>query len=205
VQHRHHAAALARQLAEQARQRHLVRRVEVGGGLVEQQQRRLGGQHARQQHALALAARELVQTPPGPLAALGARHGRLHHRVVPRSGRAGQAEVGDAAERHGLAHVEFAAALALLRHPGQLARALQRPEGGQGLPTEQDAAALRRQQAGQHAQQRGLAGAVGADDGGPAGTDVEVQILQHGAPPELQLQVAHADHRSPRWRISTQR
>ena len=46
----------AGETTKQASKCYLMRRVEVGGGLVEQQVRGFGGEGARQQHALAFAA-----------------------------------------------------------------------------------------------------------------------------------------------------
>ena len=96
--------------------------IDAGGGLVEQQQLRIGRQRARQQHALALAARERgvaargevagAGTPRAPRACASARarppkrqKGRSRqlpvqrHLVAPRAGRAGRASRAAARSR----------------------------------------------------------------------------------------------------------
>src|SRR5688572_4710321 len=60
---RHHAdrAALLVQVAEQVHHRLAVRRVEVPGGLVREQDQRIAGERARDRDTLLLAARELAR------------------------------------------------------------------------------------------------------------------------------------------------
>ncbi len=83
VQHRDHGMAVfAVEHREQIEQLHLVGDVEVGGGLVEQEQRGLLRQHHGHPDALALAARELVDQPAGQLAHTGETHRVADGRLV---------------------------------------------------------------------------------------------------------------------------
>ncbi len=68
--------------------------------------------------------------------------------------------------------------------------ATQRPALQHHLP-------VARQQAGQHAQQRRLAGAVGADDGHPAsGRQPQIDGLQNALPPDAGAGHGRAQHRA---------
>jgi len=132
--------------------------VERGERLVEQQQARLARQAARQRHALLLSAGERVRAAPG----VGAHLHQLKHLVdAGRDRRArharpqlAQAEGDVARHRHvreqrvGLEH-----------HVG---RTTVRGHRGEIPAVEQDAPATRRLQAGNHAQQGGLAAARAA-------------------------------------------
>ena len=178
VQHADHGLR-AREPLQQAHQRHLVRRIEVGGRLVEQQDRRLHRERARDQRTLPLAARQRVQPAVLPAAALGRGHRGIDDALVLGVRHGEQAEPRQAAEVHGLAHREVAAGLALLRQPRDALRALARRPRVEPPAVQRDLPGARRQQPGQRAQQRRLAGAVRADDRGPARADVERQVVQH--------------------------
>ena len=101
--------------------------------------------------------------------------------------------------------------LLLQQHAAQLRDAAQRSLRQLGA-AEFDAADRRRTQAGQGMQQRGLAGAIAAEDGQAfADTDGEVEIAHHGAPAHRHREVGHAQHgaahRGPPlgWRDSRKR
>ena len=169
VQHAHDRLARAHLARTQPHQRHLVRRVEMRRRLVEQQQRRVDGERAREQHALALAARELVQAAVLPGAAFGVGHRAVDARLVVGARRAEEAEARQAAERDGLARREFAAGVALLRRARRCGGA--RSRGGQsrsGRSSSRTSPRSGRCRPASVAQQRRLAGAVRADDRGPA-------------------------------------
>ena len=193
VQHAddHLRAAKPRHLADQC---HLVRRVEVGGRLIEQQHRRLHGQRPGEEHPLALAAREFGQAAVLPGLAFGVAHGLLDDGLVLRAGRGEQAELRQAAEVDDVAHGEFAAGFGLLREPGELAGAVAGRPGGERAAGQRDLARVERLQASECAQQRGLAGAVRADDGGPAAVEREGDAVEDGAGAEADLHVAGRDH-----------
>ncbi len=184
VLHRDHGVRAA-ELAAQPGQRHLVRRVEVGAGLVEQQHRRLGRQRAREQHALALAAGQRAQPPVLPGAAFAAFDRAVDDRLVGGTGRAEQPQVRQPAQVHRLARGQLAADVAGLREPGDAPAALGRGERSERALVERDATGARGQQSGECAQQRRLAGTIGADDDRPAGLEAAAQSVQHRPAAEL--------------------
>ena len=188
VQHADHGVSRKRLALQQAHQRHLVRWVEVGGGLVEQQQRGIDRQRPRQQHALALAARQFMQAPMLPGRAFGVRHGLLHQRFVARRRRGEQAQVRQPAQVHHLAHRQIAAGLALLGQPRHPARLLTQRHLVQWPAAEPHAASVGLLQTRQHAQQGRLARTVGADDGGPTGLQGQRHPIQ-----SLRAAEPHAD------------
>ena len=196
VQHRDDGAVLlAGEPGHLPHQRHLMRRVEMGGRLVEQQNRRLHRQRARQQHPLALAAGQLGQAAVAPGGASGGLHRLADRLLVAPARQAEQAEMRQPAQPDHIDHRQVAAGLALLRQPGQPARALRRRPVGQRCPVEPDLAVLERLQPGQRTQQRRLAGTVGPDDRGPARAEVQVDVAQHRAIAQAHLQAAGAEHR----------
>ena len=200
VQNAEHGRASPHLALHQAQQRHLVGRVEVGGGLVEQEQRRVDRERPRQQHALALAARKLVQPALLPRRAFGVGQRLVDARFVVRCRRAEQAERRQPAEVHDFAHGQLAAGLALLRQPRDPARALAQRPLRERHATELHRAGVDRLQAGEHPQQGRLAGPVRADDGGPAGCHCEAHVAQRLGAAErhahvLSLQARHASRR----------
>ena len=75
MQHRHHSEAFALHIARQIQHLHLVRNVQVGGGLVQQYDGRLLRQHQRHPYALPLAARQLVHKTIRKFGHAGTAHG----------------------------------------------------------------------------------------------------------------------------------
>ena len=114
VQHADHRAAVMRQALQQSHQRHLMRRVEVGGGFIQQQQRRVHRQGARQPNALAFTAREFMQTTVLPRSAFGVRHGALNGGFVLRGGRTQHTQMRQTTQMYQLAHRQVATGFALL-------------------------------------------------------------------------------------------
>jgi hypothetical protein len=106
----------------------------------------------------------------------------------------GVAELRQPPEVDDIAHGEFAAGLGLLRQPGELAGAVASGPLRQGATSQRDLAAVQRLQTGQGAQQGGLAGAVGADDGGPAGRELHGEAMQDRAVAQTDLQRVGSDH-----------
>jgi hypothetical protein len=130
-------------------------RVEVGGGLVEQQQLGVVEDRARDRRALDHPARVGVHRVVG---ARGQADG-LQQLVDPRGGRAVQPRV----EGEVLARGQVAVQQRGVTQEADVAA--DRPAGvGQLVAQDPRRAAVGAQQRGQHAQQRGLAGAVGAED-----------------------------------------
>jgi hypothetical protein len=135
--------------------------VEAGEGLVEQQQARRRRQRARQRDALLLPPGQLVRrAPPG----VGQSDQRQQLGDAPLA--LGARAVGDA-EGDVLRHAQVREQGVVLEHHADAAR-LGRPVQGSGgvaqhLVAERDAAVGQRLQAGDRAQQRGLAAARGPD------------------------------------------
>jgi hypothetical protein len=122
-------------------------------------------------------------------AALGERHRARDRRLVGRPRRAEQAGVRQPAQRDRLARRQLAAGVAALRQPGDRAAARVGRPVGERAAVQPHLATVRRAQPGEHAQQRRLAGAVGPDDGGPAGAERRADAAQHRPPAERELQV----------------
>jgi hypothetical protein len=148
----HHGPALGGEVAEQRLEPVGARRVEPREGLVEQDDPRVLHERPRHQHALALAAGEVAE---GGVRLLGQAHRRqrLARGAALRAPRAmppGQRRYG-AHERHvERADREVQARALGLRDDGEAPRGAQRPRH-------------RRQLAEQHAEERRLAAAVGAE------------------------------------------
>src|SRR5699024_5666558 len=185
----------------------LVRDVEEGGRLVEQQHVRVLGQGHRDPHPLALPAGELVDWPLGELRGAGQVQRRRDGVVVDRAPSGQQAlmrvaappdEIGDSDSLRGQGRLREQAQEAgelFGRHPMDL------------LPVQQHLAATRREQARHGAQQGRLAAGVGADDrGDPAGEQGEVEVLDDGAIAVAQCELAGEQavcggHRALAWRL----
>src|SRR5206468_2299674 len=157
-------AALAVQAPQQRRRLRLVAQVEMRGGLVEHEEPRLLGQRPREQGALALAARELLERQRSQRERLRRRHGGARGGDVGGVLEEAARRVRVTAHQHELLDRERKGPRRLLRHHRHLAR--QRPgrEIAHGPSGEPDLAALRAQHAREQPQQRRLARAVGTDD-----------------------------------------
>ncbi len=147
--------------------------------LVQHQELRLAQQRARQQHALQLAAREGLQRQVERMACADLGQ-RCRQRLPPRPGDQRQ----EAAHRQRQRLVDGEA----LRH---IADAQARPAAHQ--------AGIRPLQPQRDAQQRRLAGAVGADDGDDlAGAKGERDVAQRDVRTESDMETGQLDQR--RWR-----
>ena len=158
--------------------------VQPGGRLIQQHNRRLLGQHHRNPRPLPLAAGKRVDALQRQIADPGRPH-RLVHRLFIFFAPAGkQRLVRIAPAGHQLLHRDIARGGGILR---------QQPDAAGNLFTgvlldlravEPDMAAGRRHQAAEGAQQRRLAAAVGADNGGEVAVrDGHVQRLGDGLVP----------------------
>jgi hypothetical protein len=101
-----------------------VWRIEVGQGLVHQHHRRIARHGARQQHALALAARQFTQRALAPFPSLCGLEGGFHHLGVLIGGRAQPTLVWQAAQHGHIPHAQIHRAGFTLTQPGQLQRTL---------------------------------------------------------------------------------
>ena len=180
----HDRGAAGQHPAQHLAQRGLDRDVERGHRLVEQQHARLGGQRPGDGDPLGLAARDLRRSPARQLAdadlvepALGVRARR------PPGGTPAARPEGDVLERVEVREQE--GVLAEERRTTGVRR--DHPAGppgadvGEHLVVDDDPADARPHQAGQHAEHRGLARPVGAEQGeglalGDAKLDLDVPL-----------------------------
>ena len=171
--------------------------VDAGGGLVEQEQLRLVQDGGGQRQALLPAARErprelaLAVGETQPLERFGHPLPTSVHGVEP----------GDEAEI--LLDAEILVEAEALGHVADLA--LDRPRLPDDVVAETGAAAaVGRQQPAQHADGRGLAAAVGAEEAADlAALDLDGEVVDHGARAEALDQAAGIDDRAHRGRTST--
>src|SRR5262245_55616003 len=178
-----HRAALARELAQQAEHERAVREIEVRGGLVEQQHRRVLGERAREVDELPLAARQLEHRAVGERREAEPAEGGFRRSDVRLRLEGQQAEVRRPPEQHELARREREGHARLLRHEGDPARDLAPAERGERAAFELDPARARADEAGGRAQQRGLARAVPAGkEHQLARLEREVDPVEHGLP-----------------------
>ncbi len=135
--------------------------VEPGGGLVEQDRVRFGGESARDQDTTPLPARQGVVAPSGQMS-----DSRIGHGPLDDDGVAHARRVSEAALRHDVSHRERSSELALLRNERNEARALLRAEPRQIVAGNAhltfDAPLV--DQTDQREQERALAGSRGPHD-----------------------------------------
>ena len=177
--------------------------VERGQRLVEQQHLRPPRQRARQRHALPLAAGQLIGLALLQPVELDQRHHLGDAGVDLRARHAGALQ----AERDVVAHGEMRKQRVVLEH--HVDRPLVRRHLRDVLAVEQDAALIRRLEAGQHAQQRGLAAAARAQQREElAGADVERQAIHRAKAAESLGHALDAQQRhvgATAWRPSRRR
>ncbi len=159
---------LFRQPVRQLHDLQLVRQVEVGGDLVEQDDGGLLGDGAGDQHPLALAAGQGVQGAVGELLDLGLAQGLAHDVDVVRSRRLEADHVRVAAHGHQLLDGEGIFDLGVLGDQGDQLGDLPAAVGADGPPADLDLARTRLGHVHQQAQQGGLARAVGGRSGRPS-------------------------------------
>ena len=164
--------------------------------LVEEQDSRLQHERPRQRHALRLAAGQALQPPRGPA-----------RRDLAMDATEAEAE-GDIAGDRRIGQPR------LLEHRGHAAALGQRLAGVDRAAAHEDLAGLGPLEQAEHAQQRRLAAAVGADDGQHLGrTHVERLDLQREAGRIAEANAAEREQRrhagstwiEPRWMENSQR
>src|SRR5215218_6953108 len=156
--HEDRASVAGVELGDQLQDGELVGEVEIGGGLVEQQQVGLLGERHRDPCALALPAGQLVDEPPGEVAGGGgferAREGGFVFAApAPQEPLVGVAALGDE-----LAHGERLRGDRALRQDRQAARDLAGAQRRDRPAVEQHVARLGTQQAPERTQERGFTG-----------------------------------------------
>ena len=163
--------------------------IERGKRFIQQQEIRLEHERAGDGDALLLPARELVDAPV-------AEAGKTHELEIVRH------PVGDLVLRKA-AHPQGIGDVFRGRHVGEEGEALEdHADGaavGRKLPqvaaADPDLACARRDEAGDHAQKRGLAAARGAEDGEKAaGLELEAHIIHRPRRPEVLAHATHPDH-----------
>ena len=143
--------------------RHLVGEVEEGGRLVEQEHPRLLGQRAGEEDPPPLAAGEGVDPPVGEVGEVAGGQRPLHRAQVVAAGDGQQPLVRRPAHHDRLAHREGPVEPRLLGDEGADPGHLAARRGGRVEAAQPDRAGLRREQPGHQADERRLAGAVGAE------------------------------------------
>jgi hypothetical protein len=153
------------QSVEGGEQRHLVSQVEMLGRLVEQQEPRLLSQGHGHQHPLPLTTRQLVDPPPDQVQCVGVDQGALDRVRVLRPGPEPGAGV------RGTAHLDQLLDPEAVGQGGQLGKerhTLGHLSAGpcpHGLPVEGHAPRTRCCHPDRQPEERGLAAAVGAEQG----------------------------------------
>ena len=159
VGHRHHRAALGRQLPAQLPGFQLAADVQVGGGLVQEHHRAVLAQEHGQVNLLPLAAREPLQGPVRQLQDAHPGQGRLRQGLLRRAVAPGIGQVGEAPVEHQPSGGDVRHVPALGQGGQQL-----RPAGGavrgHVLAVQEHPAFQGRQQTAQGPQQRAFAAAV---------------------------------------------
>ena len=179
VQHGDQSAALPLQLGAQLQDLDLVGDIEVGGGLVQQQQRSLLRQRHGDPGALSLTSGELVHRTPGQLGHMRGLKRLPDGRLVLTTPALEQALVRMASARDEIRDGDAVRGDRALRkqpdRPGQGLRG-NRPDG---LSVEQHVPGRGPDEPGQAAQQRGLAAGIGADDHGERALGhLEIKVLE---------------------------
>src|SRR5258706_6614561 len=171
------AAALPHALDDALEHVELLVEVEVRVGLVEHQDRRVLHEERRRGDQALLAAGERLQRTLGESCDAELVEHAGGERFVLRALPVEAVQERMAAFEHRVAHGEREHRLGVLQHEAHLLRDRLAGKGMQRPLAEQDLAGGRRAQAGERVQQRGLAGAVHAEDRpGFARAHVEVEI-----------------------------
>ena len=180
----------------------LVSDVEVGRRLVEQQHRRVLGERLCEQCPLLLAAGQRRHLAAGEVSEAHRVERAVDDVAVGLTGLGEPAEVRRAAERDDLADRERGRQVGRLPHERQALPTLARRPVADGAP-EQSGFAVGWQQAGEGAQQRRLAGAVGADERDDlARPDPEVHRVQDPGAAQRHAQTVRAEGGGRRDRVS---
>ncbi len=198
MQHRQHSAALARQLAQAIEELDLVAQVEEARRLVEQEERRLLRQRAREEDALPLAARERADGAVGEGAGAGALERGAGDGEVALRLEGDPAEVRMAAEQGDLERGEGQLVRGLLRHHGDAAGALARRERGELVAQQAHRAARGAQRSREQPHQGRLAGAVRTEQADDlAAPDREADAGDPAAARVAEDEVAPLEERRP--------
>ena len=183
--------ARARKVAHTGKQLQLMANVEVGGGFVERHHRRVLGDGAGEQHALALAVAYLHEVALAQLPGAHGLHGTPYCLSVGLAQRAQGVRVGDAARLHHVQAAQHLAGHAPREHHREVARQLVCLEGARVAPVEQHAAAQGRNLACDCLEQGRLARSVGSHKTQHlAGHEVERDVAHHAAPPVSHIETA---------------
>ena len=184
VQRDHDGLAFGGNPAKDLHRGDLCCRVEPGNGFVGHQQRRFLGQRAGDQHAGLFAARKVIGGAVAEALELHPSDRTVHRCPVFGAQPAAARQPGGAAQPDHRLDIDAPGDLAALRHPGGLAGTGVRRQIGD------IALALMRQKAQRGTQQRGLAGAVGADQADTfARPDPQRDMIDHRAAAAMHREV----------------
>ena len=199
--------ALLAHLVEHAEEVQLVAHVEVRRRLVEEEHRRLLREPARHERELPLAGGERPERAVAQVLDLGEPQRARDRGVVRGRERSERPAVRVAAERDAVADGEALGGLVLGGHEREAPRDRRARPGGERPAVEQHRAAGGRQQAGDRAHERRLAGRVRADERERlAGVQREGDAVQHAAVPAVDGERARLDEaRSPAALLPAQR
>jgi hypothetical protein len=160
VQHRDHAGTLGRQLAHAIEELDLVAQIEEARRLVEQQDRRLLGEGAREDDSLALARRQLVDRSRGEVQRAAALERLARDRQVPRRLEGEPGQVRMSPHEDDLESAEREVEARLLRHDRDATGDRLARQGAQVVAEDRDAAGIPTDHPRESAHQGALAGAV---------------------------------------------
>ena len=183
VEHRDDRRAVAGvQVGEEVHDLDLVAQVEVDGGLVEDEDRRLLGHGHREQHQLPLAERELAGVAAEQVPDTDAIDRAGDRRSIGRAEAADRMLVRQAAEGHDLLDGRRERQGRQLWHDREAPGDRPPVERGKRCTRELDRPGGWVDEAGDRAKERRLAGAVRADEGDPLPRrDVQVDVADRGA------------------------
>ncbi len=163
---RHRGAAAAVEVRDEVQDLNLMCEVQVGGGLVQQQNIGFLRQGHGNPDALALAAGQFVDAPLSESKRVGGFERALHRGVVGCAPAAEEALVRVAAAAHEVTDGDAVRSGGVLRQQAKRAGQFPSGTGMDVLAVERHSTAGWLEEAGQAAQERGLAAGVGADDHG---------------------------------------
>ncbi len=166
VQHDKRGNAAARASAQELHRLQLMIGIERGHGLVREQHGCLARQRPREKHARALARRQRGDAARREGRHIGGRERALDRLAIAGVKRGKGFPEGQAAEHHHVAHGHGPSEHRVLRHVGDVARERAAAELRQRLAVEAHRAFVRTQEPREHAHERRLARAVGADKPG---------------------------------------
>ena len=188
-----HAVALG-QVAQELHDSDLVTQVQMDGRLIEQQQPRILGNGHCQHGQLALAERQLAHVAPSQMADADAFDGSIDPVPIHLTRAEQRVLMRNTAQRDKLLDAHREGHHGLAGHDGDRPRQSGAFDVRQALAVDEHLARARLDEPGHAAQERCLAGAVGADQGEPlAGREGQVDVVEHAPRPVVERQAAQLE------------